>query len=433
MIVAANPSMFLACRKRPMFIETKKKQKSKVVLQRLVASCLTLVCLFATTPALAKDYSFTWSANPEPVAGYKLYYKQGPVASLPFDGTGSPLGPSPIDVGKVTGFTITGLEENSTYHFALTAYNGGEESGFSETISVVPSEVAPVAVIVTTTLTGEAPFTLNFDGSSSTGSISIYSWTFGDGDIANGAFVSHLYQLPGTYTATLSVDTGTGLSHQTSVSITITEPIAPPPDPQTNPTAVMSSSSAVGNVPFTVQFDGSASSSEQPPIVSYSWTFGDGDIAEGASVMHTYSTPGTYHAILTVRDSAGLTAQVSTPVLIGAATNPQNQPPVSSFTANPVSGVPPLNVAFDGSGSTDPDGSLGEYLWSFGDGSQALGVAPQHTFTEMADYTVTLRVTDDKGEFATSSRTVSVKAAEQVTAPEKGNSLIPIINFLLLR
>jgi PKD repeat protein len=416
-----------------MCTETNKKQKRRIAFQRFVASCIALVCLFATTPALAKDYSFVWSANPEPVEGYKLYYKQSSVACCPFDGTGSPLGPSPIDVGKVTAFTITGLEENITYHFALTAYNGSEESGYSEIISVVAEEVAPVAVIVTTTLTGEAPFTLNFDGSSSTGAISIYSWTFGDGDIASGALVSHLYELPGTYTATLSVDTGTGLSHQTSVSITVTEPAAPPPVPQTNPTAVISSSSAVGNVPFTVQFNGSGSSSAQPPIVSYSWDFGDGTVAEGASVTHTYSTPGTYHAALTVRDSVGLTAQATTPVLIGAATNPQNQPPVSSFTALSTSGVPPLNVTFDGSGSSDPDGSVSEYLWSFGDGSQALGVTPQHTFTAVADYTVILRVTDDKGGVATSSRIVSVKAASQVTAPEKGNTLIPIINFLLLR
>ena len=147
LIVAVNPSMCLAYRKHHMFIETNKKQKSRIAFQCLVASCTALVCLFATTPAIAKNYSFVWSANPEPVAGYKLYYKKSSVACGPFDGTGSPLGPSPIDVGKVTAFTITGLEENVPYHFALTAYDGSEESGFSEIISIFAPKVAHVAAI----------------------------------------------------------------------------------------------------------------------------------------------------------------------------------------------------------------------------------------------------------------------------------------------
>jgi PKD repeat protein len=392
-----------------------------------------LVCLFVTPLAFAKDYSFTWSANPEPVEGYKLYYKIDGAAVPPFDGTGASAGPSPINVGKQTAFTITGLDDNTTYYFALTAYNGTEESEFSEIISVFAPEIAPVAVIVTTSQAGEAPFTLNFDGTSSTGTISAYSWTFGDGDTATDSVVSHIYQFSGTYTATLTVENASGLSHQASIVITVTEPASPPPAPVINPTAVIASSSAVGDVPFAVQFDGSASTSAQPPIVSYSWDFGDGAIAGGATVTHTYTTPGTYHAALTVSDSVGLTAQISTPVIISAAPIQQNLPPVSSFTANSTAGVPPLNVSFDGSDSSDPDGAISEYLWSFGDGSQALGVSPQHTFTAIADYTVTLRVTDAKGTAATSSKIVSVQVAGNVAVPEKVNALIPIINFLLSR
>lgn len=408
-------------------------RKNKNIFQGFLAYGTLLVCLFITPLASAKEFSFSWSANPEPVEGYKLYYKIDGSASPPFNGTGALEGPSPINVGKQTAFTINGLMDNTTYYFALTAYNGYEESDFSTIVSVVVPATEPVAVIVTTSQTGEVPFSLHFDGTSSTGTISTYSWAFGDGQTATGSTASHIYKSSGTYTAALTVENISGLSHQASIEIDVTEPAVPPEDPIANPTAVISFSNAVGNVPFTVQFDGSDSTTGQPPIISYSWDFGDGAVAAGAAVTHTYSTPGTYQAVLTVNDKAGLTDKVSTPVIIRAAPEQENQPPTALFVATPISGISPLKVAFNGSSSSDHDGSIREYLWSFGDGSTALGISPQHTFTATANYTVTLRVTDDHNATAISSQTVSVLTPEQVIAANKANIMVPIINFLLLK
>lgn len=47
-------------------------------------------------------------------------------------------GTSPIILGKVTSFTITGLEDNTTYHFALTAFNENDESDYTDVITVFP-------------------------------------------------------------------------------------------------------------------------------------------------------------------------------------------------------------------------------------------------------------------------------------------------------
>lgn len=52
---------------------------------------------------------------------------------------------------------------------------------------------------------------------------------------------------------------------------------------------------------------------------------------------------------------------------------------------------------FDGSGSSDPDGSILEYKWDFGDGTTATAVMASHTFTEGEDFPVTLSIVDDKG------------------------------------
>ena len=108
-----------------------------------IAFCITIIFLFATTESFAKDYSFTWSANPEPVEGYKLYYKKGGEPLAPFNGTGAIQGPSPISIGKQTTFTITGLDDNATYYFALTAYDGSEESGYSDIVAVNVTSATP--------------------------------------------------------------------------------------------------------------------------------------------------------------------------------------------------------------------------------------------------------------------------------------------------
>jgi PKD repeat protein len=65
--------------------------------------------------------------------------------------------------------------------------------------------------------------------------------------------------------------------------------------------------------------------------------------------------------------------------------------------------------AFDGSGSSDSDGSIESYKWDFGDGSDAgSGVSPSHTYKESGSYDVKLTVTDDQGAKDSVSHSVQV-------------------------
>ncbi|TKB11609.1 fibronectin type III domain-containing protein [Desulforhopalus sp. IMCC35007] len=98
------------------------------------------LAVFFAVPSFAKDYTFSWSANEGLVEGYKLYYKKGGAASPPFDGNEANEGESPICIGDATSFTISGLEDNTTYHFSLTAYAGADESDYTEVITVFPND-----------------------------------------------------------------------------------------------------------------------------------------------------------------------------------------------------------------------------------------------------------------------------------------------------
>jgi len=66
------------------------------------------------------------------------------------------------------------------------------------------------------------------------------------------------------------------------------------------------------------EFDGSMSVDPDGSIAGYSWDFGDGTSATGASVDHTYGAPGSYRATLTVTDSRGATGTASLVVPVTA-------------------------------------------------------------------------------------------------------------------
>ncbi|WP_431220367.1 PKD domain-containing protein [Leifsonia xyli] len=100
-------------------------------------------------------------------------------------------------------------------------------------------------------------------------------------------------------------------------------------------------------------------------------------------------------------------------VIAGGGTN---QPPTASFTA----GVNGLAVAVDGSASSDPDGSIVSYAWTFGDGGTASGVTAGHTYAAAGTYTITLTVKDNAGATASTSRQVTVSATSGSTLAKDG-------------
>lgn len=91
-------------------------------------------------------------------------------------------------------------------------------------------------------------------------------------------------------------------------------------------------------------------------------------------------------------------------VASGRSSTRPNEAPSAAFASTATD----LSAAFDGSASTDADGSIVSYGWDFGDGHSGAGVRPAHTYDEVGAYQVTLTVTDDDGATDHVTHTVNV-------------------------
>jgi PKD repeat protein len=176
------------------------------------------------------------------------------------------------------------------------------------------------------------------------------------------------------------------------------------PSPNVPPTAAFTSSCTNG----VCTFDASASGDSDGFIASYAWDFGDGAADTGVKPTHTYASSGSRTVTLTVTDDTGAAVAVSHPVSVQLA----NVNPTSSFTVSCLQ----LTCAYDGTGSSDPDGTIASYAWSFSDGTTDSGAKVNHTYPHAGTYTATLLVTDDRSGTGTSSTTSTVATASSAIA-----------------
>ena len=178
-----------------------------------------------------------------------------------------------------------------------------------------------------------------------------------------------------------------------------------------SPVASFTCTPTSGQSPLTVSFNASASHDPDGTIVTYQWTFGDGSNGTGATTSHTYTTTSnyTYSVTLTVTDDNG--SQATATRMVSVTLPPPNSPPVASFAATPSSGEAPLGVSFNASGSSDSDGSITSYTWSFGDGNNGTGITVSHTYNDAGTYAAQLTVTDDDGATDTTTIQVEVSAS----------------------
>ncbi|MDD2309698.1 MAG: Ig-like domain-containing protein [Desulfuromonadaceae bacterium] len=127
---------------------------------------LFYACIFSivtATASQARDVTLQWDPSTDStVTGYKVNYNADS-ATTPFSGAGATQGSSPYDAKKVTTATLTGLDPNRTYYFAVTAYNAtGTQSSYSNIVSVAeatPPTISITAPAANTTISGTVSVT----------------------------------------------------------------------------------------------------------------------------------------------------------------------------------------------------------------------------------------------------------------------------------
>lgn len=281
----------------------------------------------------------------------------------------------------------------------------------SWTFNVTISNALPKAAFLFTPTTPveQQDVTFNASGSSDLdGFITNYNWNFGDGSFGADQTVNHSYPAIGIYRVTLVITDNDGGSDAASQNITVVK-YDPPPVAQFNFTPAMPTTTDI------IDFDASSSYDPSPgSIRRYEWNWDDGNTSQLflPRTSYRFFVAGSYNVTLTVVDNTGSRTSISRTVNVSPGVN---HPPVAViYTLQRIQESGKM-VTLDGSASYDSDGSVVNYTWDFGDGTQSFFPLVSHVFTlsqsVQRDFTIKLTVKDDQGASADSSVIITITPA----------------------
>ncbi|MCC7478033.1 PKD domain-containing protein [bacterium] len=310
-------------------------------------------------------------------------------------------------------FEITdgGTTQNATYALGgiytvgvrVTDNDGATDTATNSTDVNNP----PVAAVSPTPGSGTLPLDVTWDASASTdsdGTIVSYDWDMdndGTFEISNGGPSQNAnYAAGGSFTVGVRVTDDDGATDTATNSVEVNIP----------PVAALLASPASGNTPLNVTWDALGSSDIDGSITSYDWDMdndGTFEITNGGPTQPAVYTAGGIQTVgVRVTDDDGATDSTT-------STCDVNEPPLASLTPNPGSGAKPLNVTWDASASSDPDGTIVTFDWDMdNDGSFEIldgGSSRNLSYIVIGSITVGVRVTDNDGATAQTTATVDVQ------------------------
>lgn len=275
----------------------------------------------------------------------------------------------------------------------ITSTTLGSDGGSTGSPPIIVSLETPVP------MTGYAPVTINFSAvvtdSDTSAEELVYLWDFGDGTTSNLASPAHRYTYAGEFTYSLKVYDNKGLYavKEAATPLVLTGNKRPV-------ITEFSVDRVTADVGAVLSFYARTSDEDLLDTLSYSLDFGDQIIASGQfsalreiTLPHAYSAVQIYEAVLKVSDPSGAFVTASVKVGIGCGLPPV----ISAINWTPLENESvPATVNFSAVVS-DADGTIGSYLWEFGDGTTSNDTAPQHIFTVTGTYSVRLTVYDNDG------------------------------------
>lgn len=189
------------------------------------------------------------------------------------------------------------------------------------------------------------------------------------------------------------------------------------PSVNSPPIAVISETQfqVIAGADFTL--DGSGSTDADGVIASYLWVVEGTDIEfRGKTTTASLSDAGTFTITLRVKDNSGAEATAAASVVVVANTLP------TANAGNDFSVVAGQTAEFNGTGSSDSDGTIDSYTWISGDMSLS-GARPSTVINDAGQYTFTLTVTDDLGGTSTDEVVVTVTPANTAPTANAGSDI----------
>jgi PKD repeat protein len=248
-------------------------------------------------------------------------------------------------------------------------------------------------------LEGVAPFKVSFSAETSSdpdGEVVDYRWDFDDDGVSDavGETAEYTFVDTGSFPITLTVIDDDDL---TSSSVLIIEVTVPEVEVELE-VSVFS-----GPVPLEINFDATASRTEEGKIISYTWIFGDEspEVIGSARQTHVFDEVGEYTVRVEVLTDTGKRGETD---LIVVAREVELQ---ADFTVNPETLTAEKKVFFD---ATQSQGQISRYYWEFGDSEISRVVKPEHIYDAPGEYMVILEVYDRKNRVSRKEIEVTVTA-----------------------
>ena len=237
------------------------------------------------------------------------------------------------------------------------------------------------------------------------------SWDFGDGSVAYGTEVEHVFADPGPVTVTVTANDEDGGESKATLELEVAEI-----DPANQ--TIYVSPAEEGRPVVLSSATGDGDPKLEPVPVAWSWDFHDGQPPlEGSSVTYTWPDDGSYPVTLGITDSLGGVRAIT--VTVGVA----NVAPSDLQLSAPDRASEGEDLVFTAS-AVDPGADTLSYTWSFGDGSPSI-TSPTATYAYGDDgtFAVTLSVFDGDGGVATQTTAVTVDnvspVLEQLLTPAR--------------
>ena len=283
--------------------------------------------------------------------------------------------------------------DNGNYTIILTVTDDDGATA-SSTLDIVVSNIAPIIEeIIGETEVSEGQEAIYSAIASDAGDDTLtYNWNFGDGSIASGKDVTHIFADNGNYTVTLTVTDDDNASTTQTLDVIVNN--VPPAIEE-----------ILGNTEVSEGQEVSYSAISFDPgddTLTYSWNFGDGSIASGKDVTHTFADNGNYTVTLTVTDNDNASTSQTLDVTVN------NVAPVIEEIIGDINVSEGQEVSYIAL-VTEPGNDTLTYSWDFGDGSDSVeGENVTHTFADNGNYTIILTVIDDDGASTTQTLDVVV-------------------------